>query len=39
MKKKFNRFGHVYSLIRKNHPNWTHAQIAYCTAYALRGGK
>ena len=36
MKKKFNRFGYVYGLIRKRHPDWSHGQISHCTAYALK---
>lgn len=34
--KKFNKFGHVYSLLRKRHHNWSHGQLSHCTAYALK---
>ena len=30
-----NRFMFVYSRIKKKHPNWSHGQIRYCTAYAI----
>lgn len=34
--KKFNRFGYVYALIMRRHPNWSHGQIKHCTAYAVK---
>lgn len=34
--KEFNRFGYVYSLIRKRHSDWTHKQLVRSTLYALR---
>lgn len=34
--KKFNRFGYVYTLLRKRHPKWTHKQLSHATAYVLR---
>ena len=34
--KKFNRFGYVYKLLKKRHPNWSHGQLRHCTAYALK---
>ena len=34
--KKFNRFGYVYALLRRRHPNWVHGQLKHATAYAVR---
>lgn len=36
MKKKFNKFGYVYGLIRKRHPDWSDKKLISCTIYALR---
>lgn len=36
-KKKFNRFGYVYSLIQDKHPDWSHKKLVFCTLYALKG--
>lgn len=33
--KKFNRFGYVYSLIRKRHRDWSDKKLISCTIYAL----
>lgn len=34
--KKFNRFGHVYSLLKKRHPDWSHKKLRSCTLYAIK---
>ena len=34
--KEFNKFGYVYRLIEKKHPDWTHRQLIRTTTYALR---
>ena len=32
--KRFNKFGYVYSLLKKRHPDWSKAKLKSCTVYA-----
>ena len=34
--KRFNKFGCVYSLLKKRHPDWSKAKLKSCTVYAIK---
>jgi hypothetical protein len=33
--KKFNKFGYIYTLIKRKHPDWSRKKIRSCTIYAI----
>jgi len=34
--KKFNKFGYVYALLKKKHPDWSKSKLRSCTIYAIK---
>lgn len=34
--KKFNKFGYVYTLLKRKHPDWSKNKLRSCAIYAIK---